>query len=234
MNPAILYEDNHLLVVNKPAGMPTQGARQGQPSVVAWARQYLKRKYRKPGNVYVGVVSRLDSPVSGVVVLARTSKAARRLNRQFQSRSVVKTYWAVVEGRIDPARGEWIDWIRHDARARRMQVVHGAGPGASQAHLRYRRVRSIASRSLVEVELLTGRKHQIRVQMAFRGWPIVGDRKYGSRTDFGPGIALHARRLVLAHPTRGAMMEFEAELPPSWTSLGLGRSGFGGERQGRE
>jgi 23S rRNA pseudouridine1911/1915/1917 synthase len=213
----VLYEDNHLLVVVKPPGIPTQGAPGKTDSVVTLARRYLQQKYRKPGKAYLGVVSRLDAPVSGVVVLARTSKAARRLSEQFRLRKVRKRYWALVEGVPRPANGECIDWLEHDERHRRVRVVEPGTPRGQEARLSYRCLKTRSGISLLEVELQTGRKHQIRAQLARRGWPIVGDRHYGSRRPFVGGIALHARSLTLIHPTRGESVEFVAPVPGGWS-----------------
>ncbi len=220
----LLYEDNHLLVVVKPAGLPTQGVSADRVSLLTLAKQYIKRKHHKPGKVYLGVVSRLDTPVSGVVVLARTSKAARRLNEQFRTHTVRKYYWALVEGCVGPSSGECADWLWHDERRRRMQVVSCGTPNALEARLAYHRLKTVAGLSLLEVELQTGRKHQIRVQLAHRGWPIVGDRQYGSRRGFSVGIALHARRLVIIHPIKGDAIEFVATVPDSWAGLGVRES----------
>jgi RluA family pseudouridine synthase len=189
--------------------------------VLALAKQYVKHRYGKPGNVYLGVVSRLDAPVTGVVLLARTSKAARRLSEQFRSRAVQKTYWALVEGAIEPAVGGLVDWLRHDERHRKMHIADAAALGAREARLSYRRLSTLNDCALLEVELETGRKHQIRLQLAHHGHPIVGDRKYGSHRPFAAGIALHARRLVISHPTTGVSLEFRAPLPDSWRSLGI-------------
>ncbi len=218
---SVLYEDNHLLVVNKPPGIPTQGAVAGSDSLVAQAKAYLKQKFHKPGDVFVGIVSRLDSPVSGVVVLARTSKAARRLSEQFRSRSVGKRYWALVEGLPSPLEGVCTDWLRYNQGARRMEWVSDNTPSSQWAELSYRVVEAGSEFSLVDVELLTGRKHQIRVQFARRGWFIVGDNRYGSRHRFPSGIALHARSVTLVHPTRGESMEFVAPTPRSWAAFGV-------------
>ncbi len=170
----ILYEDNHLLAVDKPAGLPTMGTPAGKPTLLSLAKEYVKQKYRKPGNVYLGVMSRLDAPVTGVVLLARTSKAARRLSEQFRRRTVQKTYWALVEGIPQPAAGMHVDWLAADQRHRRMHVVGPGLPGAREARLAYRRLAVRAAVSLVEVELQTGRKHQIRLQlgrtMGIRSW----------------------------------------------------------------
>jgi 23S rRNA pseudouridine1911/1915/1917 synthase len=215
----VLYEDNHLLAVVKPAGLATMGVAPDRSSLLQRARQYVKERYQKPGNVYLGVVSRLDAPVTGVVLFARTSKAARRLAEQFRTRVVRKTYWAVVEGTVQPKTGECIDFVGRDERQRRMQVVGRAAPGAQEARLAYRRLKTDGGLSLLEVELQTGRKHQIRLQLARRGWPILGDKKYGSRGAFPAGIALHARRLAIVHPVKGAAIEFVAPLPDCWRAF---------------
>jgi 23S rRNA pseudouridine1911/1915/1917 synthase len=214
-----LYEDNHLLVVSKPAGLPTMGTPGGRATLLTLAKRYVKERYRKPGNVYLGVMSRLDAPVSGVVLLARTSKAARRLTEQFRGREVEKTYWAAVEGEIYPPEGRLCDWVGQDERHRRMHIVGQTLPGAQQALLSYRLLKTYnlgGKVSLLEVHLETGRKHQIRLQLAHHGHPIVGDRKYGSRGPFPSGIALHARRLAVRHPTSGETLQFEAPLPDAW------------------
>lgn len=216
----ILYEDNHLLVVNKPAGLATQGAAEGEPSLVTRAQEYLRVKYHKPGNVYIGVVSRLDALVTGVVVLARTSKAAARLSEQFRLGSPRKTYWALVEGIPQPPTGECIDWLYKDDAAHQMVALTKPRPGTHEARLAYRTLRQLTNASLLEIELHTGRKHQIRVQLARRGWPILGDRKYGSDRSFPRGIALHSRRLTFQHPVRAEEVTIEAPVPPAWPELG--------------
>jgi 23S rRNA pseudouridine1911/1915/1917 synthase len=228
----ILYEDNHLLAVNKPPGLATMGGTGQATSLVEQARQYIKRRYRKPGNVYLGIVSRLDAPVSGVLLFARTSKAAARLNQQFQSRRVQKQYWAVVAGAVPKQWVECLDWLYKDDRQRRMVVLNSARTDAQQARLRYRALQSWGKNSLVEIELETGRKHQIRAQLASRGHPIVGDQKYGSRQRFVAGIALHARRLVVTHPTRQETLELVAPLPATWQQLGVPNATFQKTRPG--
>ena len=217
----VLYEDNHLLAVLKPAMVPTMGAPEGGPSVLAMARAYIRRKYKKTGSVYLGIVSRLDTPVTGVVLIARTSKAAARLTNAFASREVEKQYWAVVEGDIEPQSGSCEDWLRKDDRHRCVHITNRQANGAQLARLSYRRLRPLSGASLVEVELETGRKHQIRVQLASRGFPILGDVKYGARRGFATGIALHSRRLAIVHPVRGTPLEIIAPLPPSWRGLGI-------------
>jgi 23S rRNA pseudouridine1911/1915/1917 synthase len=215
----VLYEDNHLFAVNKPAGIPTQGAEAERGSLLALAKTYIKEKYHKPGNVYLGTVSRLDAAVSGVVVFARTSKAAARLAEQFRDRTVRKIYWAIVAGNPAPfAACE--DWLAKDEVRHRMRVVEARSAGAANARLAYRRLKRVGRGWLLEVSLETGRKHQIRAQLAARSLPILGDQKYGSRESFPGGIALHGRLLELVHPTRGEPMTFLAEPPPAWRSFG--------------
>jgi 23S rRNA pseudouridine1911/1915/1917 synthase len=201
------------------------GAAGGRPSLWTVAKQYIKERYHKPGNVYLGVVSRLDSPVTGVVLFARTSKAAARLTEQFRTRSVEKVYWAIVEGLVEPAIDECIDWVLHDEPRKRMRVVDPLVPDARQARLSYRRIKVLEDATLLEVELETGRKHQIRVQMAHRHHPIVGDAKYGSHRTFAHGIALHARRVAFDHPVRQERIELQVPLPPSWQALGVFEEG---------
>jgi 23S rRNA pseudouridine1911/1915/1917 synthase len=203
----VLYEDNHLLAVLKPPGIATQGAATGKASLVSQAKEYLRRKYRKPGNVFLGVVSRLDASTSGVVIFARTSKAAARLSEQLRERRVEKIYWALVEGIIEPAAGELVDYLAKDEAEQKMTVVRKQHPGAQEAKLSYRLQKKLNGVSLVEITLETGRKHQIRVQFAARQHPILGDKKYGSKREFPAGIALHCRRLVIEHPTKKTPLE---------------------------
>jgi 23S rRNA pseudouridine1911/1915/1917 synthase len=221
----VLYEDNHLLAVNKPAMLPTMGVAEDRASLLAEAKEYVRKKYHKPGNVYLGIVSRLDAPVTGVVLLARTSKAAGRLARQFRERDVEKTYWALVEGEVEPAAGRLTDFLRKDERHRRMHIAAAGTPGVQKAELSYRvlgdgpeepRVRGGRPATLLEVRPLTGRKHQIRLQLSHAGFPILGDRKYGASQPFPQGIALHARRLVIEHPVSKMQLAIEAPLPASW------------------
>ncbi len=215
----VLYEDNHLLVVNKPVGYATQGAAPGRPSLLDAARHYLKEKYHKPGNVYLGVVSRLDSLVSGVLVLARTSKAAARLNAQFSTGLAQKTYWALVHPGPQPAQGTWQDRLAKNEQRQRMEVV-GPGRPAANATLHYATLGTHRGTAWLEIQLVTGRKHQIRVQCAHHGSPILGDVKYGSTRPFPHGIALHARSLQIEHPTRREPLPFVAPVPCCWREFG--------------
>jgi len=235
----VLYEDNHLLAVNKPALLPTMGVAADRPSLIAEAKEFIRRKYHKPGEVYLGIVSRLDAPVTGVVLMARTSKAAGRLTELFKQRDVEKTYWALVEGRVEPANGTLTHYLRKDERHRRVHVCGPQAQGAQRAELTYHVLmrdketgrqgdkenqRGLASApfrscTLLEIQLLTGRKHQIRVQLADAFAPVVGDRKYGSCRTFPRGIALHSRRLAFEHPVRKTPVEIEAPLPAAWAGV---------------
>lgn len=215
----VLYEDNHLLAVNKPAMLPTMGVAADRPSLLAVAKEYIRRKYDKPGEVYLGIVSRLDAPVTGVLLIARTSKAAARLTEMFKRRDVQKSYWALVPGRVEPASGRLVHFLRKDERHRRMHVATAQATGVQRAELEYRVLKTVKGNTLVEVQLLTGRKHQIRVQLADAFAPILGDRKYGSRQSFPLGIALHSRRLAFEHPVRKTPVEIEAPLPSSWAAF---------------
>jgi 23S rRNA pseudouridine1911/1915/1917 synthase len=222
----VLYEDNHLLAIAKPVDLPTMGVPDDCASLLALAREYIKQRYHKPGNVYLGAMSRLDAPVSGVVLFARTSKAASRLTAQFRTREVEKTYWALVAGSAPPA-ADCTDWMIKDERHRRMHLATAAQPGAQEARLSYRRLAQLPRATLLEIALETGRKHQIRLQLSSRGLPILGDRKYGSRDTFPAGIALHSRRLQFVHPTRGQPIELVAPLPASWRRYGVDESAAG-------
>jgi 23S rRNA pseudouridine1911/1915/1917 synthase len=223
-NLQILLEDNHCLAVVKPAGLLTQGAPAGIPTLEALVKAYLKERYQKPGNVYLGIPHRLDRPVSGVVLFARNSKAAGRLAEQFQDRNVRKLYWARVEGTVQPAQGRWEDWLLKLPDEARSQCVAPETPGAKAAALNYRVLESNAAQSLLEIELETGRMHQIRIQAASRGWPIVGDALYGATSSFGPPaesqrdrvIALHARSLTFLHPLRYEPITLTAPVPEFW------------------
>jgi 23S rRNA pseudouridine1911/1915/1917 synthase len=230
-DPVVLFEDNHCLAVAKPGGLLTQGVPQGRPTLEAWAREYLRTKYTKAGRVYLGIPHRLDRPVSGVILFARSSKAAARLAEQFRERQVTKVYRAAVDGAVEPVEGTWDDSLRKVPDEARAEVVPADAPGARAASLRYRVLARIADGTLLQLTPVTGRSHQLRVQSAARGWPIRGDRLYGSAHDFGPPaatdrdrrIALHAESLTFLHPIRYEPVTVTAAVPAYWAELGAGR-----------
>jgi 23S rRNA pseudouridine1911/1915/1917 synthase len=219
----VLFEDAHLLVLNKPAPLLTQ-APPGVPSLEAMAKAYIKQKYAKPAGVYLGIPHRLDRPVSGVVCFARNTKAAQRVHAQFQDHKVRKVYWALVEGAVSPEVGVWDDWVRKLPEESRVERAKEGEPGAKLAMLEYRVLKRLDGTTLVELAPLTGRMHQLRVQAAWRGHPVLGDAAYGSTRPFGPPaeqprdrvVALHARSLTLTHPFRKEEMTWVAPLPEYW------------------
>jgi 23S rRNA pseudouridine1911/1915/1917 synthase len=215
----VLYEDNHCIAVLKPARMLTARDQTGDISLLDHVRDYLKQKYRKPGNVFVGLVQRLDRPVSGVVLFARTSKAAARLSEQFREGTVVKIYCAVVEGPVAEAAGELTDWLLKDSSTNTVRSVPPDTPAARASRLRFRRLQSSAGLSKLEITPETGRSHQIRVQLSVHGHPICGDGKYGSKQSLQGAIALHAWQLTFDHPTRHEAITVTAAEPESWERL---------------
>jgi 23S rRNA pseudouridine1911/1915/1917 synthase len=226
----ILFEDNHCLAVNKPAGLLTQGDATGEPTLLDTARAYLKRRYHKPGSVFIGLVHRLDRPTSGVVLLARTSKAAGRLSEQFRRGTVEKTYWAVVEGHCSEDSGEWADRLIKDERRNVVRVAGRGAVGGLEALLAFRVLGRERESTTLELRPMTGRSHQLRVQLASRGLPIVGDWKYGASSqllalDGHPRVALHARQLTFTHPTRGEAISVSAPVPADWPASRSGTTG---------
>jgi 23S rRNA pseudouridine1911/1915/1917 synthase len=231
----ILFEDNHCLAVAKPAPLLTQGVPIDSPAgpiptLESQVKNYLKERYQKKGNVYLGIPHRLDRPVSGVVVFARNTKAARRLAEQFQKHQVTKIYWALVEGRVQAAEGYWEDWLRKIPDQARSECTDAVTPGARHAVLAFRRVSENNDHTLLEFQPKTGRMHQIRVQAATHGHPVRGDVLYGSRLPFGPPtdcprdrvIALHARSLTFLHPIRYEAVTVVAPLTNAWQGLEIG------------
>ncbi len=214
----ILYEDNHLLVLNKPGGLLVQGDHSGASTLLEKAKLYLKEKYQKPGNVYLGLVHRLDRMTSGVIVFARTSKAAARLSKAFRERRVHKTYLAVVHGVPSRSMAQLRHYLVWDEKRRQTRAFKIPRPEAKEAILRYQVLKTLKGQAILEIVPLTGRKHQIRAQLAALGNPVVGDLKYGSpeRVQQGQALLLHALRITLPHPTRREEMTFEAPLPAYW------------------
>jgi len=216
----ILYEDNHLIVAVKPAGVLSQSDGSDAPDMLTILKAYIKDKYSKPGEVYLGLVHRLDRPVSGVMVFARTSKAASRLSEQIRTRRVEKLYRAVVQGRLE-GTGRLENYILKDPSANKVTVYDREVPGAKHAVLEYRSVRACDDRSLIEIRLGTGRAHQIRAQFANAGHPLLGDRRYGNTVLRDGDICLQSFKLAFDHPTKGERMSFEIPSPDCepWVSV---------------
>ena len=206
----IIYEDNHLLVVEKPINVPVCADSSCDDDLLSMLKRYLKEKYHKPGNVYLGLVHRLDRPVSGVMVFAKTSKAASRLGKQVSEHILKKEYLAVAEGHL-PLEGEFFDYLRKEEK-KNISYVTDKNHG-KEARLYYKRLDYKNGFSLVEIHLETGRSHQIRVQFSSRGFPLVGDAKYNKNHDGKINVALYAKKLSFYHPVTKEKIEFEGEMP---------------------
>lgn len=218
----ILYEDNHLLVFNKKPGEIVQGDRTGDTPLSEDLKAFIKQRDSKPGNVFLGVPHRLDRPVSGIVLFAKTSKALERLAAMFREGSVHKTYLALCCGEPWDEEGLLEDWLSRNEKQNKSYVVREGTPGAKLARLRYRFVQRTERYCLLEVELLTGRHHQIRCQLSHVGCPIKGDLKYGApRSNPDGGICLHSRRTVFVHPVQKVELTVEAPVPDSWKGIKL-------------
>lgn len=210
----VIYEDNHLLIVNKAAGILVQGDSTGDVPLVAMCKDYIGAKYEKPGAVFLGVVHRIDRPVSGVVVFARTSKALERMNALFRDKKTKKTYWAIAETKPPAETGHLVHWLSKDARKNKTTVFVRDTPGALRSELGYQVLSHVAKQWLLEVTPVTGRPHQIRAQLAAIGCPIKGDLRYGSPAPLeDASIALHARKLEFIHPVKKEPVVAEAPLP---------------------
>ena len=216
----VIYEDNHLIIVNKSPGEIVQGDKTGDKPLSELLKEYVKTKYNKPGEVFLGVVHRLDRPVSGLVIFARTSKALARMNSLISSREVKKTYWAIVKGMPSEPQGHLIDYLWKNETQNKSYVVPETHKGALRAELEYKLLAKGKDYSLLEVNLMTGRHHQIRVQLAAIGLIIKGDLKYGSQRSNPDGsIHLHARKVEFLHPVKQTPMIIEAQPPGErmWT-----------------
>ena len=212
--PSVLYEDNHLIIVNKRTSDLVQGDSTGDEPLDAVVKQYIREKYNKPGDVFLGVVHRLDRPVSGCVVYARTSKALTRLSELFRTRDVKKSYWAIVTERPPAEEGVLRNFLKKNEQQNKSYVYDKEVKGSKEATLSYRIIGRSSSFYLVEIDLQTGRHHQIRAQLAAAGCPVRGDLKYGSkRSNEGGGISLHARRISFIHPVKKEGINVEAPLP---------------------
>ena len=219
---SILYEDNHVIAVNKMPSDIVQSDRTGDETLADRVRDYLRKSYGKPGNVFVGIPHRLDRPTSGVVLFARTDKALARLSALFREGGVRKTYWAVIAERPPADRGTLVHWLRRNPAQNKSYAVGGPGGGAREARLSYRLLLATERYYVLEINLETGRHHQIRAQLAAVGCHIKGDLKYGAaRSNPGGGIHLHARRAELAHPVRHTPLSIVADPPadPVWDAV---------------
>lgn len=215
MSINVLYEDNHLIVIEKPVNVPSQKDETGDPDVLAIMKDDLKKRYGKPGNVYLGLVHRLDRPVGGVMVLAKTSKAASRLSAQIRAKEFKKTYLAVIHGTPAVRRKLLKHYLVKDSRTNTVRVTAESSGDAKEAVLEYRVMAASGELSLVGVELHTGRPHQIRVQFSETGHPLYGDQKYGAEKNKpGQQIALWSYRVVCKHPTKDEILTFTS-LPPA-------------------
>ncbi len=210
----VLYEDNHLLIVNKPGGLLVQGDSTGDETLLDIGKRYLKEKYNKPGNVFLGVVHRLDRPVSGVILMAKTSKALERLNKQFRERKIYKKYWAVVKRRPKKEKDKLVNWLVKNQDKNVVSFYDNAVDGSLKAELNYAVLGKLNDHYLLEVNPVTGRPHQIRVQLSAIGSPIRGDLKYGFRKpNADANINLHAKEIIFEHPIQKEKMRITASLP---------------------
>lgn len=218
----VLYEDNHIIIINKAAGEIVQGDKTGDKSLCDTIKAYIKEKYAKPGNVFIGLPHRLDRPVSGIVVFAKTSKALERLNRMFSEGSVKKIYWALTKGIPVPAEAEIESWILRNEKMNKSFSYPKEVKGSKRAILHYRLAAASQNYNLIEVELKTGRHHQIRCQLSSIGCPIKGDLKYGAQRSNPDGsISLHARYIEFTHPVSKELIAVTAPLPDDrlWQSF---------------
>lgn len=210
----VIYEDNHIIIVSKTASEIVQGDKTGDTPLSETVKQYLKEKYNKPGNVFIGVTHRLDRPVSGLVVFAKTSKALSRLNEMFKDGEVKKTYWAVVKNRPPEEEGELVHYMVRNEKQNKSYAYDKERPGSKKAILHYRLIGKSQNYYLLEIDLKTGRHHQIRCQLAKMGCPIKGDLKYGSpRSNPDGSICLHARHVQFVHPVSKELIELDAPVP---------------------
>jgi len=215
----VLYEDNHIIIVNKRASDIVQGDKTGDVPLSELVKQYIKEKYNKPGEVFLGVVHRLDRPVSGAVIFARTSKALRRLNEMIRDRKIEKIYWAVCAAMPPDIKGHLTHYLRRNQKKNMSFAYPAEGPDRLKAELDYRYLASSDNYHLLEIDLLTGRHHQIRVQLADIGCVIKGDLKYGAkRSNKDASIHLHARKIKMIHPVKREPLEVIAPVPddPLW------------------
>lgn len=222
--PEILFEDNHLLIINKRSGDIVQGDKTGDIPLTDLLKSYIKEKYNKPGDVFLGLVHRLDRPVSGAVIFARTSKSLSRLTMMVKDREISKIYWAIVEKVPDPVEGTLVSFLKKNETQNKSFLVKESTSGSKRAELSYRLLASGKTFQLLEIKLITGRHHQIRAQLSGIGCPIKGDLKYGARRSNADGsISLHARYLEFIHPVSKESVRISAPTPgsPEWSYFDL-------------
>ena len=220
-NLEVLYEDNHLIIINKKVGDISQGDKTGDTPLSEIVKQYLKEKYDKPGNVFLGVVHRLDRPTSGLIIFARTSKALERLNKMLRDKEIKKTYWAIVKNKPQKDTDSLKNYLKKNPKNNKSTVYSKPTEGSKQAILHYKIMKALDHYYLLEVDLETGRHHQIRAQLSAMGSPIKGDLKYGAkRSNKDGGIHLHARKIEFIHPVSKVKIHTEAPLPsdPVWNN----------------
>lgn len=221
-NLQILHEDNHIIVINKRVGDIVQGDKTGDKPLSDVIKEYLKLKYNKPGDVFLGVVHRLDRPTTGIVIFAKTSKALSRLNETFKNRETQKTYWAVIKNSLPKEKDTLVHFLKRNSKNNTSKAYSKEVPESKKASLTYQIIKKLDHYLVLEIDLHTGRHHQIRAQLQAIGCPIKGDLKYGfERSNSDGGIHLHARKLIVLHPVTKQILTFIAE-PPSdtiWNSI---------------
>lgn len=218
----VLYEDNHIIIVNKASGEIVQGDKTGDTPLVETVRAYIKEKYNKPGNVFCGLTHRLDRPVSGVVIFAKTSKALERINNMLQKHEIKKTYWAIVKNAPKQSEGTLVNYLVRNEKQNKSYAYNTDKPNSKRAELNYQIIGQSDRYTLLEVNLITGRHHQIRCQLAAMGCPIKGDLKYGfDRSNPDGSISLHARSVEFTHPVSKELIHVEAPTPVDnlWKAL---------------
>ncbi|UKJ08642.1 RluA family pseudouridine synthase [Solitalea lacus] len=222
----VLYEDNHLLAINKPAGIAVQADESGDKPLIDFVKDYIKYTYNKPGAAFAGLIHRLDRPVSGVILFAKTSKALERFNKLFKERDIQKTYWAIVKNQPPKLEATLVNYLRKNPQTNTSKAYNTESEveGALRCELSYKVIAKSDTYYLLEVKPVTGRHHQIRVQLSHMGCPIRGDRKYGfQRSNPDWSINLHARKITFEHPVKKELMEIVAPLPkdPVWHNFGI-------------
>ena len=210
----ILFEDNHLLLINKKPGILTQGDKTGDKSLIDLAKYYIKKKYNKPGNVFVGLPHRIDRPTSGIVILSKTSKSLSRISKLFKEKKIEKKYWAIVKNKIENREGKLIHFLKKNQKKNKSFVQKDKKDDHLKAELEYKLIKKMENYFLYEIKLITGRHHQIRAQLSYIGSPIKGDIKYGfKRTNKDGSISLHSREINFIHPVKKNKIQIIAPTP---------------------